>query len=139
MKRMFVVLAVVIASGCASMPVYKVRAFGDKDSCMALDGKDVLFTIVTDGQIARGGVSNVIFRGPRYNGEILSPGDTHRIRFHASSRMLLIGSQGYDLTDGNLFLVSVRSEPGKVIQLKISEEDKISSVLQTDNRVTSFF
>jgi hypothetical protein len=38
-----------------------------------------------------------------------------------------------------LFLVSVAGESKKVSQIDVSEEDKIESVLQTDDRATSFF
>ncbi|MHC4166368.1 MAG: hypothetical protein ACYSWQ_05380 [Planctomycetota bacterium] len=139
MKKMFVVLAVVILSGCGGVPAYKVRAFGDENGCMAFYGREVLFTIVTDGQIGSGGVSTVILRGPRYKGTILPPGGGEELPFHAANGKLHIDSQSYDLTSGNLFLVSVAGESKKVSQIDVSEEDKIESVLQTDDRATSFF
>lgn len=136
---MLVVLAVVIVGGCAGTPGYKVRAFGDKDGCVALAGSKVLFTIVTDGRMGSGGVSNVILRGADYTGKILPPGGGEELPFHAANGWLRIGSQSYDLTSGNVFLVSVAGESKKVSQIDISEEDKIESVLQTDDRATSFF
>ena len=139
MKKMFVVLAVLMAGGCAGVPAYKGRAFGDKDGCMAFHGREVLFTIVTDGRIGSGGVSAVVLRGPRYKGKILPPGGGEALPFHAAGGKLRIGSQSYDLASGNLFLVSVAGESKKVSQIDISEEDKIESILRTDDRATDFF
>jgi hypothetical protein len=139
MKKMFVVLAVVILTGCAGVPAYKGRAFGDKDGCMGLCGKEVLFTIVTDGRIGSGGVSNVVLRGADYTGKILPPDGGESVSFHAANGWLRVGSRSYDLTSGNLFLVSVAGESTRVSQLDVSEEDQIESVLQTDDRAASFF
>ncbi|MFH1717926.1 MAG: hypothetical protein ABIF19_11280 [Planctomycetota bacterium] len=139
MKRVFIAMMVALVGGCGSTPAYKGCMFGDRHGCIALRGSDVLFTIVTDGVISGGGVSNVILRGPRYEGRILLSGDAEAIAFSGEGHKLRIGSQVYDPTDGNLFLVSVKGPSARVAQFDVSEAEKITSLLRSHDRVGSFF
>jgi hypothetical protein len=139
MRRTFVFLAIVVVGGCAGTPGYKVRAFGDKNGCMALASDEVLFTIVTDGRMGSGGVKAVLLKGPSYRGRILTPGGGEHVLFREANGELHIGPRSYHLMFGNLFLVSVAGESPRVKQIDLAEEEKIESVLQTDERAASFF
>jgi hypothetical protein len=136
-----VLTTLMLLTGCAAGPRPQTAQFGDKQVYTAYLGEKPLFSIVTDGSSGRHGVTNTIFIGATYKGQIIDPksGKTMEFRATSNGKMLDLGGQRYNLAEGQLFLVSVRTDPFSVKQLKVSEEDRLRCLATADERIATFF
>jgi len=144
MKRitLCLLLSLVLLAGCAISPAVSPRIqyvrLNGKEGCLASQDKRPHFAIVTDGSI-RGGITVIAHLSVTYRGQIKDPDNSKSVTFCAEGRNIDFGEQRYDLKEGHLFLVTVKSEPFRVEQFKVSEADKISSLVASDNHMKSFF
>jgi hypothetical protein len=128
-------------AGCAVDARPGLVQVGDKPAYTAYLGARPLFSIVTDGAVQPGCVTNTIFLVATYEGQILDAkrGIATEFRYStASGRTLRLGGNRYDLTEGCVFLVSVKTNPLRVKQLGISEEDQLGWLTLPDERMTAF-
>jgi hypothetical protein len=131
-----------LLAGCAVGPRPQTAQFGDKQGYTAYWGEKPLFSILTDGDTRMGGVKNTAFIGATYDGQIIDPKSSKTMEFrHSTSnaKILRLGGHRYNFAEGRLFLVSVKSDPFRVKQLKVSEEDELRCLTMIDERITTFF
>jgi hypothetical protein len=127
-------------AGCAVGPRLQGTSLGDKPVYTAYLGDRPLFAIVTDGATGSYGVKNTILIGATYSGQIVDRKSGKTIEFRSASggRTLRLDGRHYDFVDGRLLLVSVKTDPLRVKQLEVSEEE-LQSLTTTDERITAFF
>jgi hypothetical protein len=113
---------------------------GDKPVYTAYLGDRPLFAIVTDGSTGPYGVRNTVLIGATYYGQIMDPKSGKTIEFRSTSngKTLRLGGRRYHVAEGRLFLVSIKTDPLRVKQLEVSEEE-LQSLTTTDERITVFF
>ncbi len=129
-------------AGCAIDPHPGLVQIGDKPAYTAYLGDRPVFSIVTDGTVRPSSVTNTIVLGATYDGQILDAkrGLATKFRYAtADGRTLCLGGNRYDLREGCVFLVSVKTNPLRVKQLGISEEDQLGWLTKPDERMTAFF
>lgn len=131
-----------LAAGCAVGPRLEPTSLGDKPAFTAYLGDKPLFAIVTDGSTGPHGygVINTAFVVATYDGQITDPrgGKTVEFRSTSGGRNLRLGDRHYDFAEGRLFLVSVRTDPFRVRQLDVSE-DELGCLTMKDERIAAFF
>ena len=93
---------------------------------------------MTDGRIS-GGVTVVAHISATYRGHISRSDNTKSLLFKANGQRISIGDQSYDLKEGRLLLVSAKNEPFTIKQFTVSEEERITGLIASDNRMSTFF
>ena len=138
-KQSFVVLfALMLFSGCASLPSISCIPLSIREVYLASLAKKPHFAIITDGAM-HGSAYNTSLRGVKYKGYIKSSDSGTSIDYYAKGNNLYIDERDYSLSDGRLILVSTRNDPFLIKQFKVSEEDKLQSLIVSDEYVAMFF
>jgi hypothetical protein len=135
-KCLFVLLILFLVSGCGSSVSSKLKTgqIKGKDVYIATIDNNPHFSIITDGSVSGRVVHSV---GVKYGGEI-SFGYENRITFTAKNNQMKIEGQMFTFEEGAVFLVSYKDK----LQIKCindSENAKLQSLIQTDQRVITFF
>jgi hypothetical protein len=131
----------VFSAGCAVGPRLERSASDDRPVYTAYLKDKPLFAVVADSPSGSYGVTNAMFINATYLGEIRDNNTgTRVIEYRSSSggRNLRLGERHYDFTEGRLFLVSVKSDPIRVQQLSVPEEE-LRHPTMTDERIATFF
>ncbi len=131
-----------LMAGCAGTPGVETTSLGDRPVLIARLAEKPLFVIVTDG--APGphgfGVRNFAFIAATYDGQVRDPksGKTLELRATSGGKTLRLGGRHYDLAEGRLFLVSVTTDPFRVQQFNVPEEE-LRRPTMADERIATFF
>ncbi len=132
--------ALMLSAGCVVAPGIRGTSLDNKPVYTAYLKDKPLFALVTDGSSGSYGVSNAPFFGATYKGRIKNPksGKTMEFRGTSGGKTLRLDGHSYDLAEGRLFLVSIKSDPFQVKQLQVSEEE-LQQPTMTDERIATFF
>jgi len=125
-------------SGCASFPSISCTPLSIREVYLASLAKKPYFAIITDGAI-HGSAYKPASHSVTYKGYIKASNNGTSIDFYAKGNNLHIGDKSYSLSDGRLIMVSVRNDPFLIKQFKVSEEDKLQSLIVPDEYVGMFF
>ena len=141
MNKVVYLVSLMLLAGCESSRISRSTTSDGKDGFHAQLNQKPFFSLVTDGKVS-GGVSVYGFIGPVsaiFKGTIRNSNETETISFTASGSKILIGQQEYNFENGRLILVSTKAHSFKVSQYKVTEKEKINSLIASDSRMVDFF
>ncbi|MCE5231030.1 hypothetical protein LLG95_15735 [bacterium] len=136
-KRLFLLFAIVMLSGCMSVPyqtIHSENLSAQRDSVYGFKSGHLHFLVVTDGNVSDYNFGTS-WTGPYWEAWIQQANKAvPALPMKCGSRNMYFGGLKYPLANGRGFVIRTKGSQPYIQQIPISEETQIRGIIQAEQR-----